>query len=155
VLGEDNPETQRYLGNLGRLYLREGKLEPSRAAFERLLKARERTYGADSPFTVSTQALLGEVRLRQGAYSEANTLLRPAAEYYRHGVGTRMTWRRYYAEWLLGASLTGPGRNAEGETLLASAGPKLLQLRESIPSDYRPILDEVRQWPERAALPRR
>jgi eukaryotic-like serine/threonine-protein kinase len=154
VLGEDNPETQRYLGNLGRLYLREGKLKPSRAALERLLKARERTYGPDSPFTVSTQALLGEVRLRQGAYSEANPLLRAAVEYYRrHGVGTSMTWRRYYAEWLLGASLTGPGRNAEGEALLASAGPKLLQLRESIPSDYRPILDDVRRWTERAALP--
>jgi tetratricopeptide (TPR) repeat protein len=156
VLGEDNPETQRCLGNLGRLYLREGKLKPSRSALERLLKARERTYGPESPFTVSTQALLGEVRLRQGAYSEANPLLRAAVEYYRrHGAGTSVIWRRYYAEWLLGRSLTGPGRNAEGENMLASAGPKLLQREESIPSDYRPILDEVRRWTERATLPRR
>jgi tetratricopeptide (TPR) repeat protein len=156
VLGEDNPETQRCLGNLGRFYLRDGKLKPGRAALERLLKARERTYGPDSPFTVSTQALLGEVRFRQGAYSEANPLLRAAVEYYRrHAVGPSMTWRRCYAEWLLGASLTGPGRNAEGEAMQASAGPKLLQLSESIPSDYRPILDDVRRWTERAALPRK
>ena len=155
VLGEDNPETQRCLGNLGRLYLRAGKLQPSRAALERLLQARERTYGPNSPFTVSTQVLLGEVRLRQGAYSEANPVLRAAVEYYRrHGLGASVIWRRYYAEWLLGESLTGPGRNAEGETMQASAGPKLLQLRESIPPDCGPILDDVRRWTERAALPR-
>jgi eukaryotic-like serine/threonine-protein kinase len=155
MLGEDNPETQRCLGNLARLYLREGKLKPSGVALERLLKARGRTYGPDSPFTVSTQALLGEVRLRQGAYSEANPLLRAAVDYYRrHALGASTIWRKYCAEWLLGESLTGPGRNAEGEALLASAGPKLLQLRESIPADYLPILDDVRRWTERTALPR-
>ena len=155
TLGEDNPETQRCLGNLARLYLRAGKLRPSGVALERLLKARERTYGPDSPFTVSTQALLGEVRLRQGAYSEADHLLRVAVDYYRRrGMGAATIWRKYCAEWLLGESLTGPGRNAEGEALLASAGPKLLQLRESIPADYLPILDDVRRWTERTALPR-
>jgi tetratricopeptide (TPR) repeat protein len=153
VLGEDNPDAQSCLNNLAELYLREGKLKPSGAAFERLLKARQRTYGRDNPFTAGTQATLGEVRLRQGAYSEAIPLLRAAVEYYRqHGVGT---WKRYYAECLLGASLTGPGRNAEGDALLASAGPKLRQLSQSIPLDYRPILDEVRRWSERAARPRR
>jgi serine/threonine protein kinase len=156
VLGEDNPETQRHLGNLGRLYLREGKLKQSRAALERLLKARERTYGPDSPFTVSTQVLLGEVRFRQGAYSEANPQLRTAVEFYRrHRVATSVAWRRYYAEWLLGSSLTGPGRNAEGESMLASAGPQLLKLSESIPPDCGPILDDVRRWTQRVALPRR
>ncbi len=153
VLGEDNPDTQSCLNNLAELYRREGKLTQSEAALERLLKERQRTYGPDNPFTANTLGALGEVKLGRKAFAEASGLLRGAVEYYRkHNVDT---WRRSYTECMLGASLTGLGRNAEGETLLASASAKLLQRKDSIPPDYRPILDQVRHWTERAAGPRR
>jgi len=152
LLGEDNPDTQSCLNNLAELYRREGKLPQSDAVFERLLKARQRTYGADSPFTAGTLGALGEVKLQRGAFAEANALLRGAVEHYRkHGVDT---WKRYYTECLLGASLIGLGRLQEGKALLASANPGLLQRKDSIPVEYRPVLDEVRHWTERASRPR-
>jgi serine/threonine protein kinase/tetratricopeptide (TPR) repeat protein len=153
VLGEANPDTQSSLNNLAELYRREGKLTQSEAALERLLKERQRTYGQDNGFTANTLAALGEVKLQRRAFAEASVLLRGSVDYYRkHNVDI---WRRYYTECMLGASLTGLGRNAEGESLLDSASAKLLQRKDSIPSDYRPILDKVRQWTERAGGPRR
>ena len=153
VLGEDNPDTQSCLNNLAELYRREGKLTRSEAAYERLLQARQRTYGKDSPFTANTLGALGEVKLQRGAFAEAGALLRGAVEYYqKHGIES---WRRYYTECLLGASLIGLGKRAEGEALLASATPSLLQRKDSIPAEYLHILDQVRQWTEKAVRPPR
>ena len=153
VLGDDNPDTQSCLNNLAELFRREGKLTQSEAAYERLLQARQRTYGKDNVFTANTLGALGEVKLEQGSFAEADTLLRGAMEHYRkHGVDT---WRRYYTECLLGASLIGLGRYREGEALLASASQNLLQRKDSIPAEYRPILDQVRQRAEKAARSRR
>jgi serine/threonine protein kinase len=152
VLGEDNPDTQSSLNNLAELYRREGKLTQSEAAYERLLKARQSTFGQDNPFTAGTLGALGEVKLQQGSIVEAYTLLRGAVEHYRkHGVDT---WRRYYAECLLGSSLIGLGRYREGEALVASASQLLMQRKDSIPAEYRQILDQVRQWAEKAGRPR-
>jgi hypothetical protein len=117
------------------------------------LQARRRTYGQDNPFTANTLCALGEVKLQQGDFAGASALLRVAVEHYRRrGVDT---WRRYYTECLLGASLTGLGSSAEGRALLAAASPCLLQHKDTIPPDYRLILDEVRRWEEKTALPRR
>jgi len=144
VLGEDNPDTQTGLNNLAELYRRQGKLAQSEAAYQRLLKERERTFGRDNGFTANTQGALGGVKLQLRAFAEASQLLRLAVEHYRkHGI---VTWRRYYTECMLGASLSGLGKYAEGEALLASAGANLLRLKESIPPDWRSILDEVRRW---------
>ena len=153
VLGDDNPDTQSCLNNLAELFRREGKLTQSEAAYERLLQARQRTYGKDNSFTANTLGALGEVKLQQGSFAEADTMLRGAAEHYRkHGVDT---WRRYYTECLLGASLIGLGRYREGDALLASASQNLLQRKDSIPAEYRQILDQVRQRAEKAARSRR
>lgn len=152
VLTDDNPDTQSCLNNLAELYRREGKLAKSAAAYERLLKARQRTYGQDNPFTANTLGSLGEVKLQQGHFAEANALLRSAVEHYRkHEVDN---WRRDYTEWLLGASLTGLGRYAEGRALPAAAARDLLQRSDSIPPEYRRILDQVRQWAAKADRPR-
>ncbi|HTX38165.1 MAG TPA: serine/threonine-protein kinase [Bryobacteraceae bacterium] len=149
VLGEDNPDAQSCLNNLAELYRRENQLARAEGAYTRLLQARERTYGPDNPFTANTLAALGEVRLQRGAFAQAAVPLGAAVDFYRrHGV---VAWRRYYTECLLGASLNGLGRTAEGQPLLASASRKLLEHQDSIPLEYRWVVDQVRQWTEKAA----
>ena len=83
---------------------------------------------------------LGEIKLERRAYADAEPLLRKAVEGYRKANAT--TWSRYYAECLLGASLAGLGRRSEGEPLLTAGYQNLLQRRDSIPFEYRSILDQ-------------
>jgi hypothetical protein len=87
---------------------------------------------------------LGEIKLERRAYADAETLLRKAVEGFRKTNTT--SWNRYYAECLLGASLTGLGRRAEGEPFLTAGYENLRQRRDSIPFEYRSVLDQVRQW---------
>jgi len=152
VLGEDNPDTQSSLNNLAELYRREGQLARSEAAYERLLKARLRTYGQDNPFTANTLGGLGEVKLQRGGFAEAVAPLRRAVDFYRR---ERVdNWRRYYTEYLLGASLAGSGKYTEGQALLVSAKQSLVAYKGSIPPEYRRILDQVRQRVAKADRPR-
>jgi tetratricopeptide (TPR) repeat protein len=144
VLGDDNPDTQSCLNNLAELYRRENKLKQSEAAYQHLLEARRRTYGSDNLFTASTLGLLGEVKLQLGNFAEANALLRAAADHYRqHRVDS---WRRYYVESLLGASLTHSGRPAEGVAMLSAGYQELVKRKNSIPLEYRALPDQVAKW---------
>ncbi len=144
VLGDDNPDAQSCLNNLADLYRRENQLKSSEAAYARLLEARRRTYGSDNPFTANTLGAFGEVELQLGKFGEANTALRGAADFYHdHRVDT---WRRYYVEALLGASLARSGRSAEGAAMLSTGYQNLLQRKKSIPLEYRPVLDQVGKW---------
>jgi|SRR6185369_16772085 len=112
--------------------------------FQRLLEARQRASGPDSVPVRSALVSLGEIRLERRAYADAEALLRKAVEGYQKNNST--TWSRYYAESLLGASLTGLGRHSEAEPLLTAGYQNLLQRRDSIPFEYRSILDQVRPW---------
>jgi len=141
VLGDDNPDTQTSLNNLADLYAREGRFKEADAAFSRLLNARLKTYGADNGFTAGTWSSLGDVKLQLGAFADAGTLLQKAVEHYqRHKIDT---WRVYYTECLLGASLAGQGRNAEGKAMLSRAYQNLLARKDSVPPEYRGYLDRA------------
>ena len=152
LLGEDNPDTLNSLYNLAELYHRENKLAQADSLFQRLLEARRRTSGLDSVPTRSALVALGEIKLERRAYADAETLLRKAVEGFRKTNTT--TWSSYYAECLLGASLAGLGRRVEAEPLLTAGYQNLLQRRDSIPFEYRSILDQVRQWTATTEHPR-
>ena len=92
---------------------------------------------------------LGEIRVRQGGYSEAEKLLREAMEGYQKTNSS--AWGRYYAQSVLGESLEGLGKSTEGGPLLISGYQELLKRRDAIPYLYRSNLDEVREWVEKAA----
>jgi len=92
------------------------------------------------------------VKLQRGGFAEAVTPLRRAVDFYRReGVGN---WRRYYTEYLLGASLASSGKYTEGQDLLVSAKQSLVSYKDSIPPEYRRILDQVRQRVAKADRPR-
>jgi serine/threonine protein kinase len=141
VLGEDNPDTQSCQNNLADLYDREGKLKESSAAFQRLLEARLRVYGPDNAFTAGTWSSLGDVKFQLRAFSEASALLQRAVDYYQKHKND--TWRRYYTECLLGASLGAQGKHAEGKAMLTAAYKSLKDRAKSVPSEYRFDLDRA------------
>jgi tetratricopeptide (TPR) repeat protein len=142
VMGADNPDAQSNLSNLAELYRREGKLQSSEISYQKLLTARQRTYGPDNPFTANTLGALGEVEIQMRRFKEAAVVLRRATDFYtKHKVDV---WRRYYTECLFGQSLIGTGKRAEGEAIQTAAFPKLLQRKDSIPPEYRGVLQQVK-----------
>ncbi len=142
VLGLDNPDAQSNLNNLAELYRREGKLKLSEAAYQKLLAARLRTYGPDNPFTANTLGLLGEVEIQLHKFNQATAVLRSATDFYiKHKVAA---WRRYYTECLLGQSLIGQGKRAEGAAMQSAAYQKLLERKDSIQLEYRSVLEQVK-----------
>ena len=95
----------------------------------------------------SVLASLGEMKLEQGHYAEAEPPLREAIRIYEKSAPG--DWRRYYAQAMLGAVLAGLGRRAEAGPLVASAYQALLPKKDSIPSEKRQILDTVQDWKSR------
>jgi len=141
VLGAANPDAQSCLNNLADLYAREGKWKQSAVTYQRLLEARLRTYGEDSPYTAGTRGSLGDVDLQLGDYADAGGLLQLAMDHYqKHKVDG---WRRYYTECLLGACLARQGKHAEGTAMLATAYQGLLARKDSVPFEYRFYLERA------------
>jgi hypothetical protein len=89
-------------------------------------------------------ASLGHLKLEQHAYADAEKLLREAVQ--AREKKSPDTWRRYYGQSMLGASLAGLGRSAEAERLLISGYRGMLERQNSIPAEYRPDLEQAREW---------
>lgn len=149
VLGDSNPDTIANSSMLAELYSREGRLKEAETIVRSLLETLRRASRGDTPVARSMIVALGELRVRQGGYLEAETLLREAMDSYQRNNSN--TWGRYFAQSVLGESLEGLGKHAEGGPLLISGYQELLKRRDSIPYLYRNTLDEVRGWVERAA----
>ena len=94
---------------------------------------------------------LAEIKLALRAYPDGEALIRPAIEVYRKG--SPDNWRRYYAECLLGAMLEGMGKTSEAGALLTSGYRNLATRRDSIPFEYRSIVDTAAKWAAAIAQP--
>jgi len=142
TLGDKNPDTLNSLNSLAELYRRQNKLTQAEALFQSMLEAHR-----GAPQLARSDLLsLARVKLQQGAYAQAAVFSRQGLDNYQKSNSD--TWARYYAECLLGASLAGLGKHAEAEPLLTDGNRNLLQRQNSIPADFRPILDEVKHWAE-------
>ena len=97
-----------------------------------------------NPYTAQALASLGELKLEQRAYADAEKFLREAVQ--AREKQSPDTWERWHAQAMLGAALAGLGRRSEAAPLLASAHDALLQKKDSIPAERLPILEEVRNW---------
>src|SRR5207253_2392856 len=133
-----------FANNLGEIYWKQGKLAAAESLFREALEGRRRTVGPNHPTTANVLASLGEMKLEQKRYADAEPLLREAIAIYEKSAPT--DWRRSYTQAMLAATLAGLGRRTEAAPLLANAYQTLLQKKDSIPSQKRPILDTVRDW---------
>jgi hypothetical protein len=88
-------------------------------------------------------SLLGQARLKQRKYVEAETTLRQALS---ANEATRPdTWQRYNCQSLLGAGLAGQKKFAEAEPLLLTAYSALDQRAAAIPAEDWISLEEARK----------
>jgi serine/threonine protein kinase len=144
VLGAEHPPTVGIMNNLAELYRREGKQHEAETLFTQVLELRRRALGPDHPITANVLTALSTIKLDQNQYAEAETLLREAVNAYEKKAPD--SWRRFYAQSLLGVTLARRGKNAEAETLLRSGYQRMMQLESSIPAENRSVLDEVKNW---------
>jgi predicted Ser/Thr protein kinase len=144
VIGADHPLTLQALYHLAELDRREGRLAEAESLFYKVLEARRRLLGPDNPYTAEVLASLGELKLEQHAYAGAEKLLREAVQ--AREKRSPDTWERYFAQSMLGASLAGLGRSAEAEPLLKAGYRGMLERQNSIPAEYRPDLEQAREW---------
>jgi len=135
VMGPEHPDALVARYNLANLYRSEGKSTEAAALFTSVLESRRRVLGPSHPDTTAVMSLLGEVRLQQKEFDSAETLLREV----RSGdeKTAAHTWRRYWSQSLLGASLAGRGKYAEAESLLVSGYRGMIERAATIPFEDR------------------
>jgi len=108
------------------------------------LEARRRLLGDNNLYTAQALGALGEIKLQQGNYSEAEKLLREALQTRQQK--SPDAWERYYTESMLGASLSGLGQYSEARPLLTSGYEGMLRHQSSIPVEDLPALKQARAW---------
>jgi len=118
-----------------------------------------RIRGPEHRDTTNVLSSLGQVRLQQQKYAEAESLLRDALTAYEKTVPD--DWGRYSIQSLLGASLAGQEKYAEAERLLISGYEGMIQREAMISAPDRTNLRDAgdrmvqlyRDWgkPEKAA----
>ena len=106
------------------------------------MELRRRDLGVEHPNTLNILTALGELALDQKEYDEAEQYLGEAMASYDKTQVT--TWRRSYAQSLLGACIALRGRSEKAEPLLADARRELILLRRSIPAESHHVLEDTR-----------
>lgn len=142
-LGERHPSTLATLNNLGELYRKQQRFTESEAAYRQVLDIRRAELPARHAGIVNVLSALGEVKLAQQAYADAEPYLREALN--GQTAAAPDTWRRYFTQSLLAASLARRGRHAEAEPLLVDAYRGLTTHRQSMPAESRHVLDDTRR----------
>ena len=143
-LGAEHADTLTTMTDLALLYEREGKYGDALALASTVVDARRSRLGARHRDTANALALLSRIRLRQNQYVEAELLLRESLIVYE--ATTPDSWRRFDAESMLGASLSGEGRYEQAEPLLVSGYAGLLERRLRTPVYNRSSLEQAGAW---------
>lgn len=97
--------------------------------------------GEEHPETLITLASLGQVRVLQKHYPEAESDLRRALTTYEKARPD--TWERYNCESVLGASMAGQTRFAEAEPLLVAGYEEMMQRQATMTAADRANLRDA------------
>ena len=120
----EGEQGQPFLYNgLGSVYDRMGELERARENFQRSLDMLMQFFGPQHPNTSIVQGNLGRVLVKQGDYSEGETLLRRGVAALSEAVPTHRHIPRM--QLFLGRSLAETGRFAEAEEILRTVHARL------------------------------
>lgn len=126
---------------MGGLYAKQGKYPEAEALDAKVLESRRRVLGAEHPYTMYSLTHLGEVRLQQQRYVEAEASFRDAVRTYEKIAPDG--WERYNSQSLLGGSVAGQKRFLEAEPLLVSGYEALVQRRATIPAGNRSAVNDA------------
>lgn len=134
---------------LAELYRQQRRFGEAESTLMEVVSARRRLLGAENVYTAQALASLGQVRLDDRKYADAEQPLRDAVQAWTKARPD--SWEYFAAESLLGASLAGQGRRAEAAPLLEFGFQGLVARTSSIPAESQPILAEVRAWKDSLA----
>jgi serine/threonine protein kinase/tetratricopeptide (TPR) repeat protein len=143
VRGEEHPDTLVSMSELAQLYRREGKYGSAESLLIKILEIRRRVLGPEQLETTDSMAALGDVFVLERKYSDAEPLLREALR--TQDKTSHDTWKRYYTETLLGASLSGQKEFAEAEPLLLGGYDGMVARKQAISHPSLWTLEEAGQ----------
>jgi tetratricopeptide (TPR) repeat protein len=156
---EEHPQTLDSEIGVADIYLKQGKYAAAEQLYSRVLEIQRRALGSASLYTVTTLTSLGEVRLAQRSYPEAEATLREGLKVYETYWPDR--WQRYQCTNLLGASIAGQKKFEEAEPLLVSGYEGMLERRARMsPAEFSSlkkagdrIIGMYQEWgrPQKAA----
>jgi tetratricopeptide (TPR) repeat protein len=132
------------MNNLAEIYHHQNRFDESESLFNKVLELRRRVLGPTHPNTINVLASLGELKLERHEYDAAEPLLREAFNSYEKTNSD--SWRRYYAESMLGAALMDLYKYVAAEPLLASGYRGMQERRSSIPFENQSSLKAAREW---------
>lgn len=150
-LGPEHPLTLQLAFGLGESYREQQRFREAESVVSKVLEVRRRVLGNNNPYTAEALSALGKIKLEQHSYAEAEKLLREAVQIREQK--TPNAWERYYAESMLGESLTRQAKYGEAKPLLVSGYQGLLERQTTIPAEYRSAVEQARGW--RDQLPTR
>jgi len=144
VFGPQDPNTLISTGGLALTYYLEGKYAQAEDLYTQILAGRKQRPDPENPDTLDSMADLALTNLAQGKFSASEALAREAVEWDRKSRPD--AWQRFFAESLLGASLAGQTKYAEGEPLLLAGYQGMDARKDLIAAPDRYHLDRAGEW---------
>jgi eukaryotic-like serine/threonine-protein kinase len=144
ALGPEHPYTLSFLLDFASMYQRQGKYALAETYAAQALAGRRHALGSAHPDTMASASDLALAHVSRGKFAESEPLAREALEFNLKNHPE--DWQRFRVESLLGASLAGQKKYAEGEPLLLSGyqGMTARKDRIDVPDWYH--LDRAREW---------
>jgi len=144
VLGPEHPDTLESLADLAITCLRQRKYALAESYATQTLAARRHVLGPEHPYTMDSMADLALAYQSEEKFTDGERLAREAVDMNRKKRPDE--WKRFKAESLLGATLSGQKRYAEGEPLLLVGYQGMLARKDRMGAPDRYDLDRAREW---------
>jgi tetratricopeptide (TPR) repeat protein len=144
VLGPEHPSTLSTLSAFAFMYQREGKYGLAETQAAQALAGLRHKLGPEHPDTIDSELDLALACLSQGKFTQAEPLARKTLEFGRKKQPD--DWKRFRAESLLGASLAGEKKYAEGEPLLLEGYQGMLARKDRVDVSELYHLDRAHRW---------
>ena len=144
VRGPENEDTLTTLTHMAFLYEVEGKYGEAETAAAQALAGRRHLFGTKHPATAASAADLAEAYVSEGKFTQSEPLAREAEAFQR--TTQPDNWQLFWAESLLGASLTGEKKYVEAEPLLLEGYRGMKEQKDKIPVPKLRDLDGAHKW---------
>jgi eukaryotic-like serine/threonine-protein kinase len=141
--GVESPDTLYSLNTQALLYREEGKYAQAEELYNKLVEIRIRVQSSENPATTEAIVSLGQVRVQQQKFLEAEPELRQALASYEKSKSN--DWQKYKCQSLLGISLAGQQKYAEAEPLLIEGYQGMVEREAKMPFDAVRFVEQARE----------
>jgi tetratricopeptide (TPR) repeat protein len=142
ALGAKHVDTLDSMKILGSIYEAEGKHAEAEPLLTNALQLRREVSGVKHPATLDLMNAVATLRISQGRFADAETVLKEAMEIQKDA----QTYRRFWTESLLGASLAGQKQYAEAEPKLVAGYEGMRQKAMTVPDLNRQDITKAKQF---------